>query len=53
MFKGGGASARATSTDPKAATGLKISGERLVAFLDTASRDAAAITIFYRLYGER
>jgi hypothetical protein len=32
---------------------LKSLQMRLVAFLATASRGAAAITILYRLYGER
>lgn len=34
---------------PKGGNGL----QRLVAFLATASRGKPAITIFYRLYGER
>jgi hypothetical protein len=45
-----------TSIGPSAATGLEVSADTaggLVAFLATASRGAAAITIFYRLYGER
>ena len=51
MVKDGGALARATSIGPRAATGsLQM---RLVAFLATASRGGAAITIVYRLYGER
>jgi hypothetical protein len=50
MVKDGGALARATSIGPTAATGIQM---RLVAFLATASRGWAAITIVYRLYGER
>ena len=51
MVKDGGALARATSIGPTAATG--ISADALVAFLATASRGGSAITIVYRLYGER
>ena len=42
--------AGATSIGPRAATGVR---ERLVAFLRTPSRGAAAITIAYRLYGRK
>jgi hypothetical protein len=53
MVKDGGALARATSIGPRAATGLEVSADRLVAYLATASRGSVAITIVYRLYGER
>jgi hypothetical protein len=49
MVKDGGALARATSIGLRAAMGVM----PLVAFLATASRGAAAITIIYRVYGER
>ena len=52
MVKDGGALARATSIGPRAATRESLQ-MRLVAFLATASRGAAAIMIVYRLYGER
>lgn len=51
MVKDGGASARATSTGTR---GQRESPQmRLVALLATGSRGGAAITIVYRLYGER
>jgi hypothetical protein len=50
MINDDGALARATSIDAKAATGIQM---RLVAFLARASRGGAAITIVYRLHGER
>ena len=51
MVKDGGALARATSiVQGRQRESLQM---RLVAFLATASRGAAAITIVYRLYGER
>ena len=52
MVKDGGALARAASIGPRAATGVSLQ-MRLVAFLATASRGAAAITIVYRVHGER
>ena len=54
MVKDGGAFARATSIGPRAATGLEsFSRYGWWHSLATASRGAAAITIDYRLYGER
>jgi hypothetical protein len=53
MVKDGSALARATSIGPTAATGLEVSSDTAGGILATASRGAAAITIFYRLYGER
>jgi hypothetical protein len=50
MIKDDGALARATSIGPKAATEIQM---RLVAFLARALRGGAAITIVYRVYGER
>ena len=49
MVKDGGAFARAASIGPRAATGVSADA----AGGTTASRGAAAITIVYRLHGER
>jgi hypothetical protein len=51
MVKDGGALARATSIGPRAATG--VSADAAGGIPRYGTRGAAAITIVYRLYGER